>query len=125
MAAKPRKQSATKAVTTSRIRVLISFNGMYAGDEADVVIDKRVQGWINANMVKVLSTKAVEVPQVVEPPKKQVTSDATSKVGPVGSDESDQGSEQGGADGSGAPVGEPGEGTRTRRHRKTESVDPS
>lgn len=80
MAAKPRKQS----VTTVRIRVLISFNGMYAGDEADVTMDTRVQGWVNANMVKVLSTSVML-------PKEQVMSGGESEAGPGGAEPGDPG----------------------------------
>lgn len=97
------KQSVTKAraaarareavVTTVRIRVLISFNGMYAGDEADVTMDHVVQGWINAHVVKVLSTSVVKVPQVVEPPKERVMSGGEAKAGQSGSEPADPGSE--------------------------------
>lgn len=37
-----------------RIRALLSFGTVVAGDEADLVLDQRVQGWINAGLVKVV-----------------------------------------------------------------------
>lgn len=37
-----------------RIRVLRSFGTVVAGDEADLALDQRVQGWINAGLVKVV-----------------------------------------------------------------------
>lgn len=39
---------------TARIRVLVSFNGMIKGDEATLELTPRVQGWINAGVVKVV-----------------------------------------------------------------------
>lgn len=43
-----------KKISYVRIRVRTSFNGMYAGDEADVVLDSRVAGWVEAGVVEVL-----------------------------------------------------------------------
>lgn len=37
-----------------RVRVRTSFNGMQAGDEANVTVDARVQGWINAHLMEVV-----------------------------------------------------------------------
>jgi len=38
---------------TVRVRVLTSFNGMYAGDEADLPLTARVQGWVNAGLAEI------------------------------------------------------------------------
>lgn len=46
-----------KKTKTSRVEILVPFNGMYRGDTADVVVDERVQGWINAGLARL--TEAV------------------------------------------------------------------
>lgn len=40
----------------ARVRVLVSFNGMRAGDEAVVERDARVQAWISLGLVKVVDS---------------------------------------------------------------------
>ena len=37
------------------VRVLVSFNGMRAGDEAEIELTPRVHGWIDAGLMEVLS----------------------------------------------------------------------
>jgi len=44
---------AKKQAETKTVRVLIPFNGMYAGDTASVTMDATVQGWINAGLVRI------------------------------------------------------------------------
>lgn len=41
-------------VSRVRLRVLVSFNGMRVGDEAEVAMSPLVQGWINAGMAEVV-----------------------------------------------------------------------
>lgn len=62
-----------------RIRVRVSFNGMYKGDEATVEDNDRVRGWIAAHYVEEIRGEG--------------------ETGPGGSDESDSGSEPQGAAG--------------------------
>jgi len=45
---------ATKKTETVRIRIRTSFNGMVAGDEADVELNERIQGWIRAGHAEVI-----------------------------------------------------------------------
>lgn len=66
------------------IRVLVSFNGMYAGDTAVVPVSQRVQGWINAGLV---------------------VSDGESQAGPGAADPNDSGSVALGA-GDDSPAGD-------------------
>jgi hypothetical protein len=51
MAARKRKEPSSDLVT---VKVLVPFNGMYAGDTAAVTVDETVQGWINAGLVRVV-----------------------------------------------------------------------
>lgn len=51
----------TVKVTMAHIRVEAGFNGMRRGDEAVVELDARVQGWVNAGLVKVLDWADSEV----------------------------------------------------------------
>ncbi|MFE4535693.1 hypothetical protein ACFRKB_11495 [Streptomyces scopuliridis] len=70
-----------KKPTRVRIEVLTSFNGMVAGDTGTVDLDERVQGWINAGLVKVVDS-------------------GTDQAGPSGAEQDDPGSEpQGTGDG--------------------------
>lgn len=47
-----------KTSKSELIEIVVSFNGMYAGDTANVIIDERVQGWINAGLAKVVDSGA-------------------------------------------------------------------
>lgn len=91
-------------MTIARVKVLVSFNGMYAGDEAEVDLTPQIEGWISVGMMEVVC-------------------DGAHPAGP-GSTEPD--AEDGAAlkGGSGSTSGdEPGEGARPRRHRKTPVLD--
>ena len=39
---------------TVRLRIRTSFNNMYEGDEADVVMNDRIRGWIEAGVAEVM-----------------------------------------------------------------------
>lgn len=43
---------ATRKPARAHIRARVSFNGMVAGDEAEVEVSERVQGWLNAGLVE-------------------------------------------------------------------------
>jgi len=45
---------AKRAVKTVRVRALVSFDLVEVGDEADLELDERVQGWINAGVAEVV-----------------------------------------------------------------------
>jgi hypothetical protein len=53
--------------TPVRVRVRTSFNGMVAGDEADVELNARVQGWLNAGLMEVVSGESTAGPGSTEP----------------------------------------------------------
>ena len=76
---------------TVRVRALISFNDVQAGDTADLALDARVQGWINAGLVEVVGG-------------------GTGTAGPGGPATGDDERVQAGAEGVVPPGGEPGEG---------------
>lgn len=69
--------------------VLVSFNNMYKGDTADVEMSDRVQGWVNAGVVRV---------------------DGASQTGPSAAEPDHQGSVTLGTGDDIAPGDEPGEG---------------
>lgn len=50
----PPKRKASAAPKLVTIRVNVAFNGLYKNDTADVVLDDRVQGWINAGLAAVI-----------------------------------------------------------------------
>lgn len=74
-----------------RVRALISFNNVQAGDEADVEWTPRVDGWIRAGLVK------------------EVT-DGASAAGPGSTEPDDHERIPDGASGSGEASREPGKG---------------
>lgn len=74
-----------------RVQVLVAFNGMYAGDTADVLVDERMSGWIRAGLVKVVD-------------------DGANPIGPGAVVADDPGSLTVGAGDSSASGDEPGEG---------------
>ncbi|MCL7377482.1 hypothetical protein [Streptomyces sp. 35G-GA-8] len=80
-----------KKTTRVRIEVLTSFNGMVAGDTGAVDLNGRVQGWINAGLVKV------------------VDAGGTNQVGPGGAEPNDPWSEPQGAGDGGPAASESGE----------------
>ena len=86
-----KKKMPTPERPTERIEILVPFNGMYAGDTADVVIDPTAQGWINAGLAKVVDSGA-------------------DQAGPGAAVEDDPGSLTVGAGDSSASGDEPGEG---------------
>ena len=74
-----------------RVRVLISFNDVQKGDEADLYgLNDLVQGWVNAGLVEVLN--------------------GPDPAGSSGAEQDDNERVQGGAEGSLPAGGEPGEG---------------
>lgn len=52
---------ATKKPARAHIRARVSFNGMVAGDEAEVEVSERVQGWLNAGLVEEVKAAAERV----------------------------------------------------------------
>lgn len=58
---------ARKTPPRARVRVLVSFNGMRAGDEADIPLDGKVQGWERAGLVVIESGTSSAGPGSVEP----------------------------------------------------------
>lgn len=53
-----RKKTSAKL---TRIRVNVSFNGMYRGDVADTVLDAKVQSWVGAGLVSIVPGFELEV----------------------------------------------------------------
>ena len=80
--------------------VLVSFNGLYAGDTAETEYDGLVKGWENAGLIRVDKPDA---------PKK-AGSRGTRKTRPRTAQPNDQGSVTQGAGDGGPASGEPGEG---------------
>ena len=74
----------------ARVRVLRSFNGFRAGDEADTVVDQMIRGWIDAGLMKVVG-------------------DGTDPAGPGGAEPDDHERVPDGAAGSLEASREPGE----------------
>lgn len=97
--ARAKKQTEPELQT---VRVLVGFNGMYAGDTAQVVVDSTVQGWINAGLVKI---------------------DATDKAGPGTVEPADPGSVQVGTGRSSESGGEPSQGFGAGGYGAFEGVD--
>lgn len=54
---------ARTAPKTLRIRVRTSFNDLVRGDEADLELTPKVQGWLNAGLVEVVPDGASEAGQ--------------------------------------------------------------
>lgn len=83
-------------------RVLVSFNGMRAGDEFVVELSPAVQGWVNAGMVGVLPDGEDQAGQSGAEP------DAAGEQSGAGGGSGASGSGEGegfGAGGYGAPAG--------------------
>jgi hypothetical protein len=59
--ARARKKIGTEPldVTVVRIRILVGFNNLRAGDESVTDLDPRVQGWVNAGLAEIVSTETV------------------------------------------------------------------
>lgn len=77
MAARARKSDGSKV----RIRILVAFDGMYAGDEAELERTDKVDGWIRSGYAM------------------EVTDGGTSTARSGGSDTDDAGGESAGAAG--------------------------
>ncbi len=102
----PRAHAPARALKYARVRVLTSFNGMRRGDEADVELNPRVQGWVNAGLVEVIGS-------------------GTGAAGPGGAEPDDHQRDAVRASGSGASGGEPGEGFGTGGYGTAEGFDQS
>lgn len=76
-------------VTVARVTVLVSFNGMYAGDSAVLPVSDKMQAWADMGLVRI---------------------DGASEDRPGGRDPSDQGSVAFGVEDSSEAGGEPSEG---------------
>lgn len=99
------KKKPSPASTRTRVRVLTSFNGMRAGDEADVEMSVRVQGWINVGLVEVVGGQ--------------------SAAGPGGAEPDDHERVPDGAAGSSEAGSEPGQGFGSGGYGSAASVHPS
>lgn len=95
-----------RGVQSIKIKVLVSFDDIRAGDEGTVLLTPRVQGWINAGFVKVVPDgKNQARPRRPEPdPYERVTARA---------------------EGSRPASGEPGESAGSGEHGAAEGFDPS
>lgn len=97
----PKKKASPPRV---RVRALLSFDGMYAGDEAETELTERVQGWLNLGFAKVVA-------------------DGTGKAGPGVAEPDDHERVQVGAAGSGPAGGEPSEGFGAGGYGAAEGFD--
>lgn len=62
MAARPRKKrTSVPGPTLAHVTVLVSFNGMLAGDTAVTELTPLVQGWANIGLVSIDQTAEVEL----------------------------------------------------------------
>lgn len=87
----------------TRVRVLVSFNGMVAGDEAETEINGTVRGWIAAGYVAVVDG-------------------GQDQAGQGSAQPDDPGRVTEGTGGGGKADARPRAGTRPRRHRKDAGV---
>lgn len=82
---------ARKSFEKALVRVLVSFNGMRAGDTSEVEMTPRVYGWADAGLI-------------------EVTWDGEDQAGSGGAESDSDECEQVGVEGGGPSSGEPSEG---------------
>lgn len=99
----PPRKSRPPEPTTVRVRALVSFSEIRQGDEADVEVNARVQGWINAGLVVIVG--------------------GTGEAGPGSAEPDAPGGDPEGTEGSLPAGGEPGEGFGTGAYGSSPLVD--